>query len=346
MVNVEIDLGRHTMRTPHGMKKLFEETIKTDLEISQGNFKVHLGKQIRGGTEKGIKFIKLLPEGSGMIVKAQPAGKDGRHICTLKFPDMYKSQLSEFAEKLREKCGQEEISAEEETEELQEVAENPEDAAPAEADQGVTPELSKQQYYLPESEVLSSDMVTLILSEIHEKRGFEWVDKRMLFRIIKSLKLSFPENVLIGRLLKMGYLEKNPDNPLSSSRLSFSAKFLLEEARIDKMTQGMELVSYDEEELKILNSFKELRRLADEHAVLQESLAHDTRQLDSLTVKKEQFRERIERFNNLARIKMEEMETQITQTEEKIKQTKEKITPRMVGATRKYEILVSDLPSE
>jgi|GEM_PF-4066070 len=47
MINIEIDLGRHTMKVPHGIKKLFLDMLES-LGITQGNFKIHLGENIRG----------------------------------------------------------------------------------------------------------------------------------------------------------------------------------------------------------------------------------------------------------------------------------------------------------
>lgn len=346
MVNVTIGLGRHTMPVPYGMKKFMKEVITVILGITQGNFEVHLGKQVKGGMEDGIKYLELLPGNSGILVKVQPSGRGGRHICTLKFPDMYKNRLSEFAEMLREKCGQEEVTPEDEIEELQFEGEvnNQDVAAPVDVAterkvEGI--DLSKQEY-LEESVVLAHDMLILILSEIYEKKGMEWIEKKILFRIIKSLKLSFPDNKLIGRLLRMGYLEKNPDNPLNSSRLSSSAKFLLEEVRIEKMTRGMELVAYDEEELKVLKNFKEIRLLAEQHVLLQENLNSGLHNFEILLAEKERLRDRIEKFNNLARAKMEAIVLRIAEEEGKISKTKQEITPRMQEATRRYEILTSE----
>lgn len=341
MINIAIDLGRHTMRVPHGIKKMFMDMI-TSLEITQGNFKIHLGENIRGINKKGMKFIKILPEFSAILVKAQPSGKDGRHVCTVYFPDMYKDELLRFSEILQNKVGQEDFAVEE-------IIESDKNSSPVET--SALPEvesaekiLIKQQQYQAENSILTPEMQALILGDILDKKGTGWIEKGDLFKLLDALKLGCATNRLIGKLLRQGYLEDDAKNSGKRSRLTQAACLLISTpvaapfSNIDSVAK--------EEDIKILTMLESLREASGAYDMFSADCTRAQAELERVSARSVQLQARLQKITTLIERKLEEVKGKILQKNLEIETIALKITPRMIEANRRLEIMFSDLPNE
>ncbi|NTW27063.1 MAG: hypothetical protein HGA36_01940 [Candidatus Moranbacteria bacterium] len=337
MVNVEISLGKHTINVPYGMRKLFMDMIAS-LNITQGNFKVHLSARIRGIRKNGIKFVKLMSEYNAMSITAQSSGKDGRHICILYFPDMYKDQLTKFGDDLKERVGQEDLAADEIIEDEKQDATG-EIAAPVQI--GIESAEAKQQRYLAENLFLNTDMLTLIAGDILEKKGTGWVTKGELFKLLRNLNLDFPSNKLIGKLLSLGYLEKDPEQPDKRSRLTPSACLLVNGPSADTAS-SINIV--ENEDVKILSMFDSLKTAAADYSVISKQQEAAVFELKNLIANSIYLEEKLEKITKIIQQRMVENQDKLLAKKHELKAIGYKITPRMTEANRRLELMFSDLP--
>lgn len=332
MVNVEIILGKHTINVPYGMRKLFMDMIAS-LNITQGNFKVHLNARIRGIRKNGIKFVKLMSEYNAMSITAQSSGKDGRHICILYFPDMYKDQLVKFGDNLKEKVGQEDLAddeiIEDDKQSLQDVTE--EVVVPVQID--VESAEDKQLRILAENLILNTEMLTLITGDIFEKKGTGWIKKSELFSLLRALELKYPIHRLIGKLFNLGYLEKDPEQPEKRSRLTSAACLLVSSPAVIK-----------EDDAKILDMFESLKVAAADYVPLLNEQATVTMELTKLIGNSIWLEEKLEKITKIILQRAKENEDKLLAKKHELKAINEKITPRMIEANRRLEIMFSDLP--
>ena len=345
MINIDLDMGIHTMRMPHGIKKLFLDMIQS-LDITQGNFKIHLGKNIRGVSQKGIKFIKVLPQYCAIWVKAQPSGKEGRHECTVYFPDIYKNDLGKFGELLQSKVGQEDWADEEVIPE-EEIATTMDDVKATIIDvEHVENAIIRQQQYQAEALILSAEMLSLIVGDIFEKKGTGWIFKSALFKILNNLKLQYATNKLIGRLFHLGYLERDPENLEKRSRLTQSACLLIN-APIPLDTGHKIVIGSSEDDLKVYNAVDFLRR---SNAIYKKLLINQSKAFDELEKLKcadEKLQKRISRLAELMEVKMQENLVMINEKSLEIEKISQGITPRLIEASKRFEIIMADdLPPE
>lgn len=321
------------MKTPHGLHTLIVSTLES-LGIDQGNFKLHLGKQIKGGTKKGVKFISFLPMGSGMLLKAQPSGKDGRHVCQLYFPEMFKDQLTQLADKLSQEVGQEELTDDEDVvKESQQEAEVGQEASSPDVF-----EIAATVAY-SEDDFLSNEMLTLILSEIIDKKGFAWIKKGQLFEIIRKLELSIPSNVLIGRLFSKGYLEKDPDFPDTRSRLTKAAGSLV----TCFAAPAKEVSTIDEETMNLALQILQLKKDAKSLELYSDEMKRIREESDKLKQQDARLEERLHRIMDAIGRRRHALKLSREQNESEEESLKKKLEP-LEEANRKLQILAGIMP--
>lgn len=339
MINVDIDLGRHTMQIPSGMRKLFLETIKS-LGVENGDFKVHLGRNIKGGTQKGIRFIKLLPESNAVVLKAQPNTRDGRHICALYLPDKYKNQLSEFAEILQKKVGKEDLDQDELIAAVEDLhKENP----PANEQQlevyQIENILLKQQQYEVKKAILTTEMLTLIVSEIFGKHGTGWIIKKEIFSLLNKLKLEYPANKLIGQLLRLGYLEKDPVDLDNRSRLSHSACLLIG-------VTSIELTSKEGESEKIFRALNMAKEANDACASILKDEIKARNDLEKLEARKVHLKERLEALKSVFGEKIKENEKKIVLKKEEIESIVTVKNLKIIESSQRLEDMCNEFSAQ
>lgn len=340
MINVEITMGCHTMKVPYGTKNLFIGMIKS-LGITQGNFKVHLGENIRGINEKGVKLIRILPEYCAIEVAAQPSGKEGRHKCIVYFPDMYKKDLAKFADILLKNVGQEEFIEEEIIETGQEdVSEQVPVVVNADIAKTI---LAKKKEHEMEQLLKTPEMQASIIAEIFEKKGTGWIERRELFKIVNDLKLEYAANKLIGRLFSFGYIERDTKNPDKRSKLTPSACFLIKHV----MPLPAEEVKSDIViDLKAMSMFEALSEAAAMYAQLTEEHVASVNEIENLKQRAMELAKRIEKITLICTEQKQIIDLKIADKVNEACEIQKKITPRLVEASRRFEIICSELPAE
>jgi hypothetical protein len=345
MIDIEIDLGRHTMNIPRGTESLFEKMIES-LGIVDGDFKIHLGKVIPGASKKGLKLLRVLHQYCAIVVGAQPSGKDARHACTVYFPDVYKSQLDRFAEVLMKNNGKEKLS-EEEIETIIKDKDTTENTL-SEA------EIAQRQYKIQlEREALDAiftpDLLASIVTHIYEKNEFDkateetvWVGKDKLFKQIHELGLKkhCPANQIIGRLFKGKYLQGDPARPgeyssISDSGLAFIGK---QRKKIDTISceEKNTVTKIAEENIlqlrlqKLFESAKEFNRISlQSHVISDELKALMDRQIF------------LSQQKSLIEKELLEVEMEIREKEMEAADLAEKLTPGLLEAHRR---IMEELP--
>lgn len=312
-ISVTIDKGRHTINTPHGMKKLLEEMLQK-ASFEQGAFKVSLGERIRGtGQTKGIRIISFDETTNSITIKVQPGGNDTRHRCVVTLPDMYRKGAVTFYQKLREIYG-----AGSEIEE--------EDASTAQTSSSAEPvekaPMSPAPTLIPKKIVrLDEETIAYILMEIeqnNESKGF--LSSRRLFDIIRKLKLEIAENILVGLLLRDSLLEPNPEPGKKESRISQKGY------RIIKKYQGKsnDSTNSTEEHTKL----EHMQALAEKYVVLNKEIENLSGEI-------------VEIESNISILG-----EQLTQKKEEVSNLTSQITPEMVKARenfKKIQSLLSEL---
>ena len=311
------------------------------LSITQGNFKVHLGEMIRGINQKGVKFIKILPDYCAMLVKAQPSGKDGRHVCTVYFPDMFKDQLVGFADILQGKVGQEDLVEDEYvTDDQQDKQEQVSETLPMVESSLIASTLKRQQEYQAEKDLLTADMQVLIIGNIFEKHATGWIEKKDLFKLLDSFKLAIASRKVIGRLLGFGYLEKDPANPEKRSKLTQSACLLIN----PQIAPVVPVIAISQEDEKILKMIEDIKIASNEFCVLTQERVGILEDIEKLSRRKPLLEQRLAAFTKIITKKIAEIEENIKNKHLAEDEIVLKITPRMVEANRRMELLNNELP--
>jgi|GEM_PF-5461207 len=255
---------------------------------------------------------------------------------------MYKGgQLAKFAKTLQQKVGQENFSEEELIgDDAKEVAQ---EAAPQSVIELPVSTLARQQEFLAETELFTLEMQALIVSNIFDKKGTGWIVKKDLFKLSDSFDLNFPSNKLIGRLLRLGYLENDKDNPGKRSRLTQQACMLI--GKLEQLPTTASAV-IKEEDLEILIKLDALKEAAGLYTSLSKELCdvlNDKKRISDATA---QLKEKLESITLLANKKIEENEGIIFEKNAQAEAVANSITPRMIEASRRLELMFSDLPTE
>jgi hypothetical protein len=340
MINVEITMGVHTMKIPYGTKKFFIGVIES-FGITQGHFKVHLGENIKGINERGIKLIRPLPEYCAIEVAAQPSVKEGRHKCLVYFPDMYKKDLAKFADILLKKVGQEDVIEEEIVETGQEdVSQQVPVVVSTDIAETI---LAKKKEHEMEQLLKTPEMQASIIAEIFEKKGTGWIERRELFKIVNDLKLEYAANKLIGRLFSFGYIERDTENPNKRSKLTPSACFLIKHVIPLPLEEAKSDIVID---LKVMSMFEALSEAAAMYAKLTEEHFASVNEIENLKQRAMELAKRIEKITSICMEQKQAIDLKIANKTREVADIQKKITPRLIEASRRYEILCSELPAE
>ena len=200
--------------------------------------------------------------------------------------------------------------------------------------------LIRQKQYQTENFLLTPEMLTLIISDIYDKKGTGWMTKGSLFKIVNAMKLQHPNNRLIGKLFHLGYLERDPQNPDNRSKLTQAACLLIKGPAAEIITKQV----ISEEEVKVLSLFESLKTASVEYLSLQESQARIDNELSKLQENSLYLEKKLEKLTQIILKRAEENEIEIGKKKLALEEVSAKITPRLIEAHRRFEMLNSDLP--
>jgi CRISPR/Cas system CSM-associated protein Csm2 small subunit len=161
---------------------------------------------------------------------------------------------------------------------------------------------------------------------------------------LNSLKLEYASNRLIGKLFHLGYLERDPENPDKRSRLTQSACLLINGPAVQPVVSSGIVVK--EEDVKILTILDSLKQAAGAYSALSEEHTKAVNDLEKMNLRSIQLQKRFEKYTELITKKIENSEKEVSEKTSEIEVIAAKITPRMIEANRRLELMFSDLPNE